>query len=228
VRPPRLPEPQSRPIVCYVTDSRSLPRGLNLMDAIRGAASCGADWIQIREKHLPARDLLAFATETTVAAQLASAGSPSARVIVNDRLDVALAAGAGGVHLGGESIPVAAAVEWCRSGNSPAAFMVGASCHSLGDALAVEPAGASYIFFGPVFDTPSKRSFGPPQGLDRLSEVCAAVNIPVIAIGGVNEENAASCIRSGASGIAAIRLFQEARDEATLRDFIATLHAVGV
>jgi thiamine-phosphate pyrophosphorylase len=198
-----------------------------LLDSIRRAIDCGADWIQIREKHLPARELLSLSRDAVAAAHNASRDSANrARVIVNDRLDVALAAGASGVHLGSESIPVASAVEWLRSGKAPTDFAVGASSHGLDDARSAERAGASYIFFGPVFDTPSKRGFGAPQGLDRLSEVCAAVKIPVIAIGGVNEENAASCIEAGASGIAAIRLFQEASDQAALRAFIAKLHAL--
>ncbi len=84
---------------------------------------------------------------------------PPARILVNDRLDVALAAGAAGVHLGGESAPAGEVVRWLRSGNAPADFLVGVSCHSLEEVLAAENTGASYAFFGPVFDSPGEKSF---------------------------------------------------------------------
>jgi thiamine-phosphate pyrophosphorylase len=86
--------------------------------------------------------------------------------------------------------------------------------------VAAEREGASYIFFGPVFSTPSKTTFGAPQGIMRLAEVCSAVRIPVLAIGGITLENASQCIASGAQGIAAIRLFQEAPN---LRETVARL-----
>ena len=127
---------------------------------------------------------------------------------MNDRLDVALAAGADGVHLGEASLPVEAVAEWRRSAGH-GEFQIGVSCHSVESARAAERGGADYIIFGPVFATPSKASFGPPQGIARLREVCAAVRIPVLAIGGVTLENADSCIDAGAAGVAAIRLFQE-------------------
>ena len=103
-----------------------------------------------------------------------------------------------GVHLGAESLPVAEVVAWCAK--RAAHFVVGASCHSLAEAQSAEKAGASYLFFGPVFATPSKLAYGPPQGLQRLEEVCRSVKIPVLAIGGVTLENAATCLRAGASG----------------------------
>ncbi|HYL85773.1 MAG TPA: thiamine phosphate synthase, partial [Candidatus Angelobacter sp.] len=89
-------------------------------------------------------------------------------------------------------------------------FLVGVSCHTLEAVQNAARAGADYAFFGPVFATPSKAVFGQPQGLPRLSQACHAVEIPVIAIGGIALENAAQCIASGAAGIAAIRLFQDA------------------
>jgi thiamine-phosphate pyrophosphorylase len=219
------------PIVCYVTDRKSLSEddALSALRArIRIAIAAGVDWVQIREKDLPARELLALACEAVAATeaakpQRAATGMGAARVIVNDRLDMALAAGAAGVHLGGESVPVAEVVRWCRGGNAPAGFLVGRSCHGVEDARAAERAGANYVIYGPVFDTPSKRGFGPPQGIARLKEVCAAVKIPVIAIGGVSAENSADCMRVGAAGIAAIRIFQEAAGDDELRAWIAKL-----
>jgi len=213
-----LPAARKNPIVCYVTDRKSLDSsGASpvLLANIRAAIAAGADWVQIREKDLSARELL----ELTRAACRISNEEASVnamrpvkqhtRILVNDRLDVALAAGAAGVHLGGESAPTGEVVRWLRSGNAPADFLVGVSCHSLQEVLLAENAGASYAFFGPVFDSPAKRVFGAPHGVARLEEVCRSVKIPVIAIGGVNPENAVECLRAGASGIAAIRLFQQ-------------------
>ena len=138
------------------------------------------------------------------------------RILVNDRLDIALAEGAGGVHLGEKSLPVEEAkrLVLLASPRSPAGagFLLGVSGHSLEAARAAEGSGADYIFFGPVFATPSKAAFGEPQGVERLGQVCRAVAIPVIAIGGITVENATACLDSGAAGLAAIRLFQEAPD----------------
>lgn len=178
-----------------------------LLKKICGAVAARVDWIQIREKEMPARRLSALVRKAAEAA----AGSQT-RILVNDRLDVALACQAAGVHLGGASLPVAEVCRWCRGGQAPPKFLVGASCHSLAEARAAERDGADYIFFGPVLATPSKLAFGPPQGIARLEEVCRAVAIPVLAIGGISAENAGEAFRAGAAGIAAIRLFQQARD----------------
>ena len=122
---------------------------------------------------------------------------------------MALAAGAAGVHLRGDSVPASVAVRWLSETGAPAGFLVGVSCHSREDAIKAEAAGANYVFFGPVFDTPAKRKFGAPQGIARLADVCRSVQIPVIAIGGIDESNAVECLRAGSAGIAAIRMFQE-------------------
>ena len=129
------------------------------------------------------------------------------------------------MHLGRESLGAREVVSWCRGGHAPAEFLVGVSCHSLEDAREAEGAGAAYIFFGPVFDTPSKRGMGEPHGVVRLAETCRSVKIPVLAIGGVSEENAGECIRAGAEGIAAIRMFQDARDPAATKDVVERLRA---
>ena len=195
-------------MLCYVTDRVAFGAagGDALIFAIRRAIAAGADWVQIREKDLPARAL----QELTRAA-VAAAGR-SARILVNDRLDVALAASAAGVHLGSESAPVGEVARWCRDGNAPRGFLIGRSCHQLAEALDAERAGADYVFFGPVFATPSKVAYGAPQGITPLAETCRAIRIAVLAIGGISEENAVECFRAGAAGIAAIRLFQQAGD----------------
>jgi thiamine-phosphate pyrophosphorylase len=222
----------SQIVVCYVTDRLALGAvhaTAELLEKVRLAVQAGADCVQIREKDLPGDALLNLTRDAIAVANAAASRVPNgvARVYVpvyvNDRLDVALAAGAAGVHLGGESLPVGDVVRWCRGGNASTGFQIGVSCHSLDDAREAERAGASYVFFGPVFDTPSKQAFGASQGVERLAEVCAAVQIPVIAIGGVNAQNAPACLRAGASGIAAIRMFQEAQSAAALRESVAAL-----
>ncbi|MGA8222282.1 MAG: thiamine phosphate synthase [Candidatus Acidiferrales bacterium] len=225
--PPLQPTPKP-PIICYVTSRVSLGSEApitGLLERIRAAIEAGADWVQIREKDLPARELLTLAREGV------SAGAPrnlgiarKAAILINDRLDVALAAGASGVHLGRESAPAREVVRWCRAGNAPADFRIGVSSHSLEETREAESAGADYVFFGPVYETPSKRRFGAAQGIGRLVEVCRSVRIPVIAIGGVNEENAAECITAGAAGIAAIRMFQEVTDAQALKEAVGRLH----
>lgn len=209
-----------RPIICYVTGREAL-NGTDstekLIAKIRAAETAGADWVQIREREMTARDLLVL----TKAAIAGARGTT--RILVNDRLDVALAAGAAGVHLRGESVPIVEAVRWLREVHAPANFLVGVSCHNVEEARQAEGAGASYLFFGPIFETPAKKKFGPPQGLAKLAAVCSNVRVPVIAIGGVNEETAPKCLQAGASGIAAIRMFQET-GEARLKQVIARLH----
>jgi thiamine-phosphate pyrophosphorylase len=196
-------------ILCYVSDRRSIEIEAGgdsvaaLVSLAARLARAGVDWIEIREKDLGGRALLDL-----VSAVVARASA--ARILVNDRLDVALAAGAAGVHLAGTSLPVAAVREWCR-GPAPG-MMIGKSCHSLDEAVEAQKDGADYVFFGPIFATPSKLAYGAPQGIERLREVCEAIAIPVIAIGGITPENAGACTAAGARGIAAIRWFQEAGD----------------
>jgi thiamine-phosphate pyrophosphorylase len=207
-----MPSRNSPSLLCYVTDRGALSNPADLIGRIARAASAGIPWIQIREKDLSTRELLALVrAAVTVAAENSAPESP-VRIIVNDRLDVALAARAAGVHLAESSIPVAAVNEWRRRGVSTNAIMLGASCHSVEAARTAERDGADYVFFGPVFATPGKARFGPPQGLKRLEEVSRSVKIPVLAIGGITAENAGECIAAGAAGIAAIRMFQEAGD----------------
>jgi thiamine-phosphate pyrophosphorylase len=223
----------NKPIVCYVTDGKSLNRAeggtLKIPENIRRALEAGVNWVQIREKDLPARELLELARQAVqMAAGRGGGNLGPARIIINDRLDVALAAGAHGVHLRRESLAASDVMRWCRAGNAPADFAIGVSCHSLEEARKAESAKADYIFFGPIFETPSKMSFGAPQGLLKLTEVCRAVpDSKVIAIGGVNAENSASCIRAGAAGIAAIRMFRESDHSKEINDAVAFIHDLG-
>lgn len=221
--PHKRPSDLAQPLIFYVTDRKALPAANSraVLNHIRSATLAGVDFVQIREKDLPAVELLKLATESIRGARKTAGAT---RIVLNDRLDAALAAEASGVHLGEQSLPPQEVIAWCRAGNAPPDFRVGVSCHGVSQARAAETAGASYVFFGPVFETPSKRSSGPPQGLARLRGVCRAVELPVIAIGGVNESNAADCVEAGASGIAAIRLFQEAPDPGGLALTVAAIH----
>lgn len=194
-------------ILCYVTDRLGLAAAhaseQALLEVIARAAEAGVDWIQIREK-----DLLGGPLYALVCAAIGRARP--AQVLVNDRLDVAWAAGAAGVHLGSRSLP-AGAVRDLRE-RLGAGFRIGVSCHAVEEVRRAERDGADYVFFGPVFATPAKMVFGPPLGVERLREAVEAVRIPVLAIGGIDEENAARCYQAGAAGIAAIRFFQRPGD----------------
>ena len=179
------------------------------------------DWIQLREKNLSARACAALTREALLLVQQSSSGhAHPPRILVNDRLDVALAERAGGVHLREDSLPVEEAkrliLDSSAAHSLPKDFLVGVSCHSLQAAISAANVGADYIYFGPVFATPSKAAYGAPQGLERLAEICRAVSVPVLAIGGITLQNAATCFDAGASGFAAIRLFQDAPDLPTI------------
>ena len=154
-----------------------------------------ADWFQLRAKHLPARHLYALTRQ----ALLAATGQ---KIIVNTRLDVALAARAAGVHLpGGSPAP-------CRlRPATPPGFLIGVSCHTLDELRQAEDEGADYAFFSPVFQPFSKPDYHPGLGLEQLSQACRAVQIPVFALGGITYENASHCQKAGAAGVAGISLF---------------------
>ena len=201
--------------LCYITDRHQLPPA-SLLFHIQEAVRAGLDLVQIREKDLPARELLEL-----VGAAVAAVGrgeSGATRVVVNDRLDVAWAAGAQGVHLGTRSLP-AQVVRGMVSSD----FLVGVSCHSLPEAVAAESAGADYLVLGPVFETPSKVAFGPPLGLGTLQQVTSRVRIPVLALGGITRERVRACREAGAAGVAGIRIFQEC---ASLGALVAVLQAL--
>lgn len=207
------------PLLCYVTDLQNLSAAestdahATLLQKIAAASAAGVDWIQIREKRISAKECSKLTLEALQRSASSALGVASrARIIVNDRLDVALAAQAGGVHLGENSLPPQEARQLVRALHRDENFLIGVSCHSLEAAKSAERGGADYLFFGPVFDTPSKAAYGPPQGLTRLAEVCRSVSIPVLAIGGITLANCAACFSAGASGIAAVRLFQDSKD----------------
>jgi thiamine-phosphate diphosphorylase len=197
------PWPPSHTILCLVTDRRALAEALGggrepldaLRDQVAAAVDAGVDLVHVRE-----RDLEAGALRDLVG-QLAQRASGSAtRVVVNDRLDVALAAGAAGVHLRGDSFDVARA-----RALAPRSLLVGCSVRDAAGAAAA--ADADYLVVGTVFPTPSKPGLDTMVGLDGLQRAVSAASAPVLAIGGVSEEQLPAVARTGAAGVAAIRLF---------------------
>jgi thiamine-phosphate pyrophosphorylase len=184
-----------------ITDRRSLPGGMGaLMDFIESAANAGLDMIQVREKDLPDRGLL----ELVGRAVELVAGTGS-RVLVNDRLDIALAAGAHGVHLGGHSAPPGEV-----RAIAPEGFLIGVSTHNMKELDAAVEGGADFVTFGPVFKTLSKAQYGPPVGIDALERACSESAVPVFPLGGISRDNYSELLRLPVAGLSAISLFQSA------------------
>jgi thiamine-phosphate pyrophosphorylase len=175
-----------------------LPVDTTLLAAISRNLAAGPDWIQIREKDLTGRELFEL-----VRSVLVQPNPRGVKILVNSRIDVALAAGAAGVHLpAGSPAPSA----W-RS-ITPPGFLLGVSCHSADEVRAAQQEGADYALFGPVFAPLSKPLQSPPAGLSGLARAAAAAKIPVLALGGITRANASACIKAGAAGVAGISLFQ--------------------
>ncbi|KUL05434.1 MAG: Thiamine-phosphate synthase [Methanoculleus marisnigri] len=178
----------------YVITDEGLGRGLSHAELARRAVAGGADVVQLRDKRLSGRDLLAAASairEVTYDA--------GALFIVNDRLDVALAADADGIHLGESDLPI----EHARR-IAPPGFIIGASVGSVTAAVRAGIEGADYVALSPTFSTASKDDAGEGHGLAMLSAVRAAVSLPLVAIGGITPDNVGDVIAAGADGVAVI------------------------
>jgi thiamine-phosphate pyrophosphorylase len=181
--------------ITFITDRRRL-EGRDLTAIVREAAEAGVDRVQVREKDLEGRSLRAL-----VGAVLAATSGGAAGVLVNGRPDVAVAAGAQGVQLPEDGLPVAEVKRaW-------PALVVGASRHSADGARRAEAEGADFVMLGPIFATPGKEA--PALGLRPLAEAARALRIPVHAVGGIGPGNAREVVEAGARGLAAIRLFVE-------------------
>jgi thiamine-phosphate pyrophosphorylase len=177
----------------YLVTDRSATAG-PLEEVVESCLAAGLKAVQLREKDMAVRDLLGLAH-----ALRDSTRRHGARLLINDRADVALAVGADGVQRAGTSLPVSA-----LRAISPSGFLIGASVHDIDEARAAEADGADFLLFGPVYDTPSKRQYGPPQGLAALERVSAAVSTPVFGVGGVTPDRAGEVMRAGAVGVAVI------------------------
>jgi len=186
-------------IRCHITDRRAAGGTEALLALIERNARSGIDWIQIREKDLDARSLAALVEQA-----LLRAGN--ARILVNSRADIALACGAAGLHLPADSPAPSAWRPIC-----PPGFLIGVSCHGIDDLIEAEQRGADYALFSPVFRPLSKDDPRPVHGLEGLRRACAAVRIPVLALGGITAENAPLCLAAGAAGVAGITLFQSSQ-----------------
>ena len=174
----------------YLVTDRSISRR-PLVEVVEECLGAGLRAMQLREKDLPVRDLLALAGPLREATR-----RHGARLLINDRTDVALAVRADGVQRTHDSLPVGA-----LRGMTPAGFLIGASVHSPSEAQEAASQGADFLVFGPVWDTASKRAYGPPQGLRR---VAAGTAVPVLAIGGITPGRVRDALAAGAAGVATI------------------------
>ena len=193
-----------RPVICIITSPDPPPDGeRELIERLAAAARAGVQLIQIRRPHVDGRVLLRV-TEQAIRAVRGT----RTRVLVNDRVDVALTAGAHGVHLRADSMSARAV-----RAIAPEGFLVGRSVHTAGEAVeAARQGGLDYLTFGTVFGTTSKPDT-QPAGARALHEACAAVPLPVLAIGGMALSRFGAVARAGAAGFAAIGLFSGAVDE---------------
>jgi thiamine-phosphate diphosphorylase len=197
-----------RPVLCLVTDRHRFAGASNVDDrrkedflvgCVGAAAQAGVDLIQVRERHLEGGALTRLAQRCVEAVD-----GTSTRVLVNDRVDVALASGAHGVHLPGHGVP---ALRVRRI--VPPGFLIGRSVHHASEAARVaDEGGLDYLVFGTIFPTTSKAGVSP-AGLEGLAAAAAAVSLPVLAIGGITAANALAIARTGAAGVAAIAMFAD-------------------
>lgn len=177
----------------YVISDRKLTGEDKFLPALECAMKAGARCIQLREKDLSVSDLRSLALQVKKCVE-----RYNGFLFINDRADLAYDIGADGVHLTEKSSPVREVKKKFPG------LKIGVSTHSLDRAKEAESQGAEFITFGPVYETPSKRKYGPPQGVSRLSEVAGKTGIPVLALGGVKVNNLSEVLNAGAHGIALI------------------------
>ncbi len=197
----------------YVVTSQAMSCGRTTIDIIRAALSGGATLVQLREKELSACALLKLAQD---ARRLTA--EANALLIINDRVDIALASGADGVHLGQGDLPVSCARRLAHD------LIIGASTHSVAEAVAAEAAGASYINIGPIFATRTKEWQGDFLGIARMKMIATSVNLPFTVMGGIKTKHIPELLDAGARTIAMVTEVTLADDtERAVRDLLSAL-----
>ncbi len=217
-----MPLDLTTPITYLITDGRTTrdttaasAEFTRLFALVGACVLARVSLVQLREKQMRPRVLY----ELTRRAADLTRGSRT-RLLVNDRLDIALAAGADGVHLTARSLDPLVVRNIC-----PRDFLIGASTHSLAEARAASESDADFAVFGPVYDTPSKHAYGPPLGLEALREAAQAVApFPLLALGGITRAHIPQVVAAGARGVAAIRLFG---DESEIEAVVGELEESG-
>jgi thiamine-phosphate pyrophosphorylase len=200
----------------YLVTDRGLARGRAMLDIVRAAVQGGVTCVQLREKTCATREFIEEAL--AVKEFLRSRGVP---LIINDRVDVALAVGADGVHLGQKDMPLAAARAIVTD-----TMRIGISAESLADAVAAQQGGADYLGVSPIFATPTKTDAAAPLGLVGLQAIRRAVDIPLVGIGGLNRQNAAAVVRCGADGVAVVSAIVAAADpEQAARELLQAIRS---
>ncbi len=208
--------PNPREWGLYLVTDRTQTGGRDLLEVVDRALAGGVRAVQLREKDLSTLDLYQLAGKL-----LARTRAAGATLLINDRLDVALAIEADGVHLTRRSLPPTEA----RALLGPSKLL-GISCHSLADLLEAVAGGVDFIVLGPIFETPSKRPYGPPLGIDILREARALTSIPLVAIGGITRPRVPEVVEAGADGVAVISAVMAAPDPATAAaDLLAAVAA---
>ena len=178
----------------YLLTDRHHTLQRSLFSVLSQAMEAGVRMIQIREKDLSTRDLMALSQNL-----LPPIKQYQGTVLLNDRIDLVIALGADGVHLRSDSLPVSVARRLLGTDS-----LIGISTHSVEEAIIAEGEGADFIVLGPIFDTPSKRSYGPPLGVHVLQETSRTISLPIFAIGGITTSNISQVLSSGAYGVALI------------------------
>lgn len=183
--------------------------GKDFLKIIKKSSECGVKAIQLREKKLPAAKVVTLANSIKKIIQ------PQTKLIINERLDIASLAKANGIH---------SPVNGLSRKYIPSELIAGKSVHSKLEAVKAEKEGYDYILFGPIFRTPAKVIYGSPQGLNRLSDICNSVNIPVFAVGGITPKRVKKCLKAGAHGVAVIRAVMKSADvKKSINEFKAEL-----
>lgn len=195
----------------FVVTDRQQTKGRPLVPLLQRMLSVAAPAIQLRERDLPVRELVALARDVQALMAL-----HQSQLLINDRIDVALALEGVGVHLRSNSLPVSVARQVLGPDR-----LLGISVHGVEEAVQAEAQGADYVILGPIYETPSKQAFGPPLGLQTLEKACRSVRLPIVGIGGVTAARAREMRQAGAFGVAVITAILSAADvESATRELL--------